>query len=320
MILVLGAACYIGRIFITHLRRRGHDFIPLAHKDYSDFDLLFDNVRKVKPEFIINAASYACASDADVFELAREETLHINAILPHIISKVCLMTNTPWGHVSSGCIYSGAKIAEGGMIIEKKISRLELLRLLAASPEKLHGYTETDDPNFSFRDAPCSFFSGTMALAEEAIRGVGRNYIWRMGVPFNEREEPENFLCHLQNSEKIYDGVHPLSHTDDFVRACLDLWEQRAAFGIYNIVNPGVINTAQIVRMLQRKCGPGRQFEFWADDAEFYRDGSHALRSNCVLDISKLLAVGVTVRPAQEALEDALSNWRVQEPPRSAAA
>jgi len=38
------------------------------------------------------------------------------------------------------------------------------------------------------------FYSGTKALAEEAIRGVGQSYIWRPRMPFNERDETRNLL------------------------------------------------------------------------------------------------------------------------------
>lgn len=310
MILVLGAESYLGRIFCGELMRRGRDLILPPRKDYSGFDPLFDCIRKTKPEFIINAAGCCAGADLDVCELSREETLHSNTILPHVIAKVCLMTNTPWGHISSCAIYTGAKImGDDGLVIEKRISRDELLRLLAESPQKVHGYTESDEPNFSFRNVPCSFFSGTAALAEEAIRGIGANYIWRLGSPFNEQDVPENYLHHLQSGDRILDGVSALSHANDFVRACLDLQESRAPFGIYNIANPGVITTAQVVQMLQKHFKTPPHFDFW-DEAEFYHNGNRALRANYVVDGSKLLAAGVTMRPVTEALEDSLRNWR----------
>ena len=279
-------------------------------KDFYDFHSLFDCIRKSKPDFLINAASYAGAN-IDICEPAREEMLRTNTILPRFISQVCLMTNTPWGHISSCGIYSGAKIVVAtGVVVEKKLGRGELLRMTAECPQKLRGFTELDEPNFSFRAAPCSFFSGTTALAEEAIRGIGRNYIWRTGFPFNERDEPENFLQQLQASEKVYDGVQAASHTDDFARACLDLWERRAPFGIYNVANPGVVTTRQIVEMIQRILKPLRLFDFWRDDAELYSQGNRVPRANGILDVSKLLATGVSMRPLTEAIEDALKNWR----------
>ena len=37
---------------------------------------------------------------------------------------------------------------------------------------------------------------------------------------------------------------------------------------------------------------------------------ARTLRSNCVLDVSKLLATGVKLRSVTEALEHSLTNWK----------
>ncbi len=86
----------------------------------------------------------------------------------------------------------------------------------AASPK-------TDEPNFTFRRPPCSFYSGTKALGEEAISDIGQNYIWRLRIPFDQFDNPRNYLSKLQNYPKVYDNVNSLSHRGDFVAACLDL-------------------------------------------------------------------------------------------------
>lgn len=311
MILLLGASGHMGQAFATELRRRRYSFIPLTRKaiDYTSFELLFDYIRKLKPEFIINAAGYPGRPNVDACETAREETLFANTLLPQTISRACSMTSTPWGHISSGCIYHGAKFIDdkGTRIVEGA----ELRRLFAESPENIFGYTEWDEPNFSFRNTPCNFYSGSKTLAEEAIRGVGDAYLWRPGMPFNERSEPRNFLWRIQNYARVFDGVNSLSQLDDFVRACLDLWERQAPFGVYNMSNPGAVLTRQVIEMIQRILKPGRHFEFWKDEEEFYRLGAKALRSNCVLDTSKLLVAGVKMRPVEEALEDSLRNWTV---------
>jgi len=107
----------------------------------------------------------------------------------------------------------------------------------------------------------------------------------------------------------VYENINSFSHRGDFVRACLDLWESRAAFGIYNVTNPGAISTRQIVEKIERILKPGRSFEFFSDDAQFYTTGVKAPRSNCILDTAKLLAVGVKMRTVDEAFESALRNW-----------
>src|ERR1017187_5221 len=313
MIILLGASGYVGQSFSRELLKRGCDFIPLSRKavDYTDFGALFDCIRKMNPVFVINAAGYVGKPNVDACELTREETLLADTLLPQTIARACLITNTPWGHVSSGCIYSGAKIVHGGgKTIERKINQPELQRLFAEHPGKFSGFTELDEPNFSFRYAPCNFYSGAKALAEEAIQDAGRGYIWRPGMPFNERDEPRNFLWKVQHYDRVYDGVNSISHLEDFARACLDLWERQAPFGIYNVTNPGAVSTRQVVQMIQRILKPERFFEFWKDDEEFYRFGAQTPRSNCVLDVSKLLATGVNMRPVEEALEDSLRQWQ----------
>ena len=69
MILLLGSSGYMGQAFATELRRRGDSFIPLTRKaiSYADFNLLFDFVRKLRPEFIINAAGYPGNPNVDAW-------------------------------------------------------------------------------------------------------------------------------------------------------------------------------------------------------------------------------------------------------------
>jgi len=65
-----------------------------------------------------------------------------------------------------------------------------------------------------------------------------------------------------------------------------------------------------VVEMIQKILKPPRAFDFWADDREFYRVAAKTPRSNCILDVSRLLAAGVPMRPVQEALADSLRQWR----------
>ena len=194
------------------------------------------------------------------------------------------------------------------MRVETDLNRPETRKLFEA--QQLFGFTERDEPNFSFRRPPCSFHSGTKALAEESICEGQQAYIWRPRLPFNERDEPSNLLSKLQRYAKVYDTVNSLSHLGDCVRACLDLWERSAPFGIYNVTNPGAVTTRQVVDLINRILKPGRPFTYWMDDEEFYREGVKAPRSNCVLDVSKLVRAGVKMRSVHDALKDSLEKWQ----------
>jgi dTDP-4-dehydrorhamnose reductase len=313
MILLLGASGYIGEAFARELQRRGRSFTPVARNevDYTRFDALLNMLRTRKPELVISAAGYTGKPNVDACELAKADTLAGNTLLPQTVAHACAAAGIPWGHVSSGCIYSGAKVAENGQTrAEKDLTQPELRALVDKNPSAIHGFMETDEPNFSFRDGPCSFYSGTKALAEEAIAGVGQSYLWRLRIPFDEIDNGRNYLSKVQRYAKVYDNVNSISHRADFVKACLDLWERRAPFGIYNVTNPGFITTRQVIEAIQKILKPARRFEFWASDEEFYHSGAKAPRSNCVLDVSKLLAAGVKIRGVDEALEDSLKNWK----------
>lgn len=315
MIVLLGASGYIGEAFVQALQQRKKTFTPLSRQtlDYTRYDLLLGFLRETKPEFLINAAGYTGKPNVDACENAKADTLAGNTLFPQSLAHACLLSRTPWGHVSSGCIYSGAKVTRhGSSTVEKDLSKPDLKSVAEKNPAAIHGFTETDEPNFSFRQPPCSFYSGTKALAEEAIAGVGQNYIWRLRIPFDEVDQPRNYLTKIQRYPKVYDNVNSLSHRGEFVNACLDLWERRAPFGIYNITNPGFVTTKQVVEMIQKILKPNRKFEFWANDEEFYRVAAKTPRSNCVLDVSKLLATSVRLRPVEEALQHALRNWTIK--------
>jgi dTDP-4-dehydrorhamnose reductase len=313
MILLLGASGYIGQAFVRELQRRKWPFVPLSRKeaDYSRFEVLLDFLKKNKPEFLVNVAGYTGKPNVDTCESAKADTLIGNTLLPQTIAHACMVWDIPWGHVSSGCVFSGAKVTLNGQTrAEKDLTRPDLRSLVDNSPKVIHGFAETDEPNFTFRDPPCSFYSGTKALGEEAIAGVGQSYIWRLRIPFDEYDNTRNYLSKVQRYAKVYDNVNSISHRGDFARACLDLWERRAPFGTYNMTNPGFITTRQVVGLVEKILKPAKRFEFWQNDTEFYQTAAKTPRSNCVLDVSKLLATGVKVRPVIEAIEDSLKNWK----------
>jgi len=313
MILLLGASGYIGEAFAAELRRRQVDFLPVTRKDVDGtrFLPLVDFLKRTKPEFLINSAGYTGKPNVDACENHRAETMIGNVLLPQTIAHACSTLEIPWGHVSSGCIFTGAKITENGATrVEKNLNRPEARALAERSPDKIAGFSEVDRPNFSFRDGPCSFYSGSKALGEEAVDGVGRNYVWRLRIPFDEFDNGRNYLSKVQRYPKVYDNVNSISHRGDFVRACLDLWQARAPFGTYNVTNPGFVTTRQVIQAIEKCLTPAKKFEFWESDEEFYRLAAKTPRSNCVMDVSKLLKAGVKIRPVEEALDDSLKHWK----------
>jgi UDP-glucose 4,6-dehydratase len=315
MILLLGATGYIGKAFQEELEQRGENFHALSRTqlDYTHFEQLYPYLRENKPSFIVNAAGYTGKPNVDACESAKADTLQGNALFPQVLASACTALDIPWGHVSSGCIFSGCQVDTGhGWIVAKDMTDPEIRNIARKSPARIRGFDETMTPNFSFRDQPCSFYSGTKALGEESIRNVGRNYIWRLRIPFDEQDNSRNYLSKIQRYAKVYDNFNSLSHRRDYVSACLDTWFKKIPFGTYNITNPGFVSTADVLKKIETILKPHRDFHFWENDSEFYSQGAVAPRSNCIMDTSKLLSAGIKMRSVDEALEQSLNQWQYE--------
>lgn len=314
-VLLLGAKGYIGSAFYDQLTARGHTVLAPGSRelDARSFDSLIGWLRESKPAFVFNSAGYTGKPNVDACELDRAGTLLGNVVLAQTVAQACAALGIPWGHVSSGCIYSGARIRQddGSVISVKDLSQPALRALTTQHPDRIIGFTEDDAPNFSFRDGPCSFYSGTKALGEEAVQHCGNGYTWRLRIPFDHIHSPRNYLSKIQLYPRVYDNFNSISHRGDFARACIESWELGIPFGTYNVTNPGFISTREVVHLIQKHIAPSREFQFWSDDEEFYRVAAKTPRSNCVLDPSRLLRTGIKLPHVLDALDQSLSNWRV---------
>lgn len=287
MIILLGGSGYVGSAFQREMNRRGLDFRSLSRKeiDYTQPTLLTSALRQHSASFVINCAGYTGKPNVDACELQKTQCLHGNAVLPGTIAEVCGTLGIPWGHVSSGCIFTGAK------------------------PDGL-GFTEVDSPNFTFRQNNCSFYSGTKALGEEVLDTAESCYVWRLRIPFDEVDSHRNYLSKVQRYDKLLSATNSLSELGDFVRCCLDCIDRSIPFGKYNLTNPGSVTTEQVVELIQKHLKLNRQFSFFASESDFMNVAAKTPRSNCVLDSSKAIAAGLPLRPVEEAVEAALINWQ----------
>ncbi|WP_309387120.1 sugar nucleotide-binding protein [Cerasicoccus frondis] len=310
MILLLGASGYVGSAFAEYLEATGQPYQAVSRADcnYYQAGELAKLIDRLQPEFLINCAGFTGKPNVDACELAKAETLLGNAVLPGLIARECKTAGLPWGHVSSGCIYTGRN-AQGD------------------------GFKETDVPNFTFRDGPCSFYSGTKALGEEALGCVetvdadGQPvwafesddpiYIWRLRIPFSRVDSPRNYLSKLQRYARLLEAENSISRLEDFVAACFGCWEKRVPYGVYNVTNPGAVTTREVVAMLCEAAQafpetglPDREFQFFGDESEFMQQAAKTPRSNCVMDASKLASVGIEMPPVHDAVRDCLQGWQ----------
>jgi len=286
MIVILGGHGYVGQALQKTLALQAIPFQILSRRslNYTSEPILTEFLRDHRPEFLINAAGYTGRPNVDACELHRAECLEGNALLPGIVRAACEKTGTPWGHVSSGCIYTGQH-ADGG------------------------GFRESDPPNFSFRQNNCSFYSGCKALGEELLAGAENCFIWRLRIPFNELDGPRNYISKMMRYDCLLNATNSLSQLDEFAAACVACWTNRVPWGTYNLTNPGAVTTKDVVFLIRRWGLTNRTFRFFESEEQFMQSAAKTPRSNCVLDTRKAESAGIRMRPIDEALENAMQRW-----------
>ena len=289
MIYLLGGSGYVGQAYQSLLTSKGVSFKNLRRSDldYGDVAALTAALKANRPSFLINAAGYTGKPNVDACELHKTECLFGNAVLPGRIAEACEAAGVPWGHVSSGCIYTG-KRADGT------------------------GFSETDAPNFTFRQNNCSFYSGTKALGEEVLAGRPDVFIWRLRIPFDHRESPRNYLTKLMGYQRLLEAENSISQLHEFVAATFACWEKRIPFGTYNVTNPGHVTTREVVELIRESGVCQKDYQFFTDETEFMQTAAKTPRSNCVMTSAKLAAAGITLTPVHEAIKSALKNWQKQ--------
>ena len=287
MILILGSSGYLGSTFVNHCDRNGMEFVGLSRSDvdYTNRDALFSYLQANQPKILINAAGYTGKPNVDACESDKANCLMGNAVFPGVVREVCEDLRIPWGHVSSGCIYSG-KRPDG------------------------RGWTEEDPPNFSFRSPPCSFYSGTKALGEEILDGAENCFVWRLRIPFNSNSSSRNYLQKLLNYEHLLEAENSISHLNEFVEKCLACFSKEVETGIYNMTNEGSILTSQVTTWMKEEGVSDKQFSFFQDETDFMDRAAKAHRSNCVLDTEKAKKAGVGMRPVEEVVRQSLRQMK----------
>jgi len=288
MILLLGATGYVGQAFQQYLQQSdlAHTALSRSQVDYTNPQQLRDYLKSENVTFLINAAGYTGKPNVDACEIHKTECLEGNATFPGHLREICEERKLPWGHVSSGCIYTG-KNPDGS------------------------GFSETDPPNFSFRQNNCSWYSGTKALGEEILEGAENCYIWRLRIPFDNRDNPRNYLTKLLRYERLLDAENSVSQLHEFVSVSYQTWARKLEPGIYNITNPGSITTTKVTQWIAESgIAPGQTFQFFENEEAFLKIAAKTPRSNCVLDTKKIEATGIEITPVEQAIKQALASWQ----------
>ena len=272
-VLILGKG-YIGSHLLNTLSN--NHFVQIIRRgdvDYANRETFLSFLKTNDPDIIINCSGYTGYPNVDGCETNKQDCWFYNVVAPLNVLQVAEMLDKPVFHVSSGCIYSG---------YDKE-------------------YTEQDEPNFGLFNAQSSYYSKTKH-AFETISQNYNSYIFRIRMPFDSTTYRKNYLYKLYKYNTLISSKNSLTSVQDlsnFIGGFI-LNYKFIAPGIFNVVNPGGVDAKEIIDILKKNGIVNPQWQF-IDTADLK---TVANRSNCVLDCSKIQALGLGLPDALTSLNE----------------
>ena len=287
MIVLLGASGYVGSAIAVRLRQLGRDFLAPSHRDLdlTSKDAVARWFAGKQPEFVINAVGFTGRPNIDGTEIEKWRCLQANTVVPGVLADVLGTLGIRWGHVSSGCIFNGAR-ADGS------------------------GFTEADEPDFAVSDPRAGWYARTKWMAEKLLMDTPGVIIWRPRIPFNAEDNERNYLTKLMRYERLLEVRNSISQLEEFAAATVQSLQDRIPDGIYNATNPGSILTSEVAEALRRHGICRKKFEYFLDETDFLAHPGRVFRASCVLDPGKLAAHGIRMLEVHESLERTLKAWK----------
>lgn len=289
MIVLLGATGYVGSAFAEYLQRQGMAFAAPTHADLglTSKDAVAAWFAGKRVAFVINAVGFTGRPNIDGTERERWRCLQANTVVPGVLAEVLGGMGIPWGHVSSGCIFNGAR-ADGS------------------------GFSEEDEPEFALTDARAGWYARTKWMAETLLNGLPGVKVWRMRIPFDEVDSERNYLTKLMKYERLLEVRNSISHRREFAAAAVETLVRNVPDGIYNVTNPGSILTSEVAEALQRHGICTKAFSYFSGEEDFLAMPGRVFRASCVLRSEKLAAVGISLREVHESLDMTLRERNAQ--------
>src|SRR6266446_2437281 len=208
MILIYGSHGYMGSALVAECQRKG-----ILWKG-GDRKVTDQKISLSELKLVINAAAFIPSPTVDECKNNLDDAIDGNVVWPAVLSQFCRLQDVPIMHLSTGCLF-----------------------------DERHEYTEDMRPTRVW-DGYCGTYVGCKLLAETNVRLNPKHYILRLRLPFDEVDHPRNYLSKLASFDRIFEHVNSLTHRGDFAKWALDLWQKKAPFGTYHMVNTDQISAS----------------------------------------------------------------------------
>ncbi len=239
--------------------------------DYKAVSALLDSE---KPDVVINCAGKTGRPNVDWCEDHKGETVHSNVVGSLVLAEECQKRGIYLVHLGTGCVYLGDE----------------------STP-----FSESDPPNFFD-----SFYARTKGLVDQLLRDFPVLNI-RLRMPFDGSQNERNLINKLVKYDCLIDVPNSMTYIPDLLKVVKTLIDQRA-MGSFNVVNPGSMTAYRMMELYKEIVDPKHTFQKFSNDEMLQI--TKAGRSNCILSTRKLEEQGITLRPIQEAVMEALQTMK----------
>lgn len=249
----------------------------LCRADIADPAAVREALEVYRPDAVINAAAATGRPNVDALEARPFQTWRSNAAGPLVLAELCQERSVWLLHLGSGCIFYGP------------------------SPEP-GGWREADPAN------PISLYARTKYAADLVLSELEGVLVLRLRMPIDGVPGPRNLISKITGYGAVVDVMNSVTVLDDLVHVVRRLLVERPS-GALHATNPGVLSHRHLIARYQALVDPSHTCEFITPD-ELTRRGLVARpRSNAILDTSRLNALGISMRPVEEALDHALRQY-----------
>ena len=230
----------------------------------------------------INAAGKTGRPNVDWCESNRQATYESNVSGALVLASACREAGAHLVHLGSGCIFYGPSPHATS----------------AGDP----GWQEIDPAN------PASYYSKTKYAADLALGGLPGVCILRLRMPVGGSPHPRNLLTKLAGYPRVIDVSNSVTVVKDLVEVVRQAAERRLE-GIFHATNPGALAHREILQLYRERIDLAHRAEFIAEGDLVASGLAVAPRSSAILATERLSAVGIHMRPVQEAVSDAIEQY-----------
>lgn len=259
-ILVFGGRTgWFGQEIVKILVSMGHEAVCANSRLENRQDILAE-ITSVRPDAIINAAGITGRPHIDWCEDHKQETIRANVIGALNLIDIAYMCDLHITHLGTGCVYD----------FDEKHPKHSGI-----------GFTEEDEPNHY-----TSFYCATKIYLEKLILSYPNLLHLRVRMPLSHDFNPRNFIVKITSYERVINEPNSLSVLEDLLPVAVDM-TLRKLKGNYNFVNPGAITHNEILDLYKKYVDPAFVYQNFtiAEQGKILK----AARSNCELDVAKLL-------------------------------